>query len=130
MKQTQKDKAVNEAKKIAKLRDGYVCRKCTRSRAQGWQIHGAHIVPVGYGATAANPENIIALCAMCHSMGKTSAHDHPHEFVRWYDEKYPGEYDRLWKIAREYDANPFPKIDWIEKREELRVILKAMEGAC
>lgn len=113
-------KAVELAKKIAKERDGYQCQKCPRNKAQGWQMHGAHIMPETWQATCADPENIITLCAACHSMGGNSAHQNPIKFGRWFDEKYPGLYDRMEQKAVAYSQNPFPKIDWDEVIAELK----------
>jgi len=120
LRSKQKAKAVELAKKIAKERDGYQCQKCYRSRDQGWQIHGAHIVPVSFDKTAANLRNIIALCAACHSMGKYSAHDNPTDFSAWLETMYPGLSEELRAEAYEYDTNPFPKIDWVEEYERLK----------
>lgn len=119
-----KAKAVDLAKKVAKTRDGYVCQKSGKRKADGWQIHGAHIVPVSFDATAADPDNIISLSADMHSMGKYSAHDNPTDFSDWLEKKYPGRAKRLREIAYEYDKNPFPKIDWEEKIADLKQQLK------
>lgn len=116
-----KAKAVTLAKDIAKERDGWKCMKCGKRKSDGWQIHGAHIVPVSFDATAADPENIIALCAACHSMGKYSAHDNPTDFSAWLEFFYPGRAEKMRMIAYEYDKNPFPKIDWEEKIKELQM---------
>ena len=124
MKSSPKKTAIELAKKVAKERDGYVCQKCGKSRDGGWTMHGSHIMPVSWSGTAADPENIICLCATCHSMGKTSAHDDPVNFGRWFDAKYPGLYDRMHKKAIEYSANPYPKIDWIEVIDKLKDQLK------
>lgn len=125
-KTTPKSAAIKLAKDIAKLRDGYICQKCYRSKEQGWAIHGAHIMPVTYGGTAADPENILSLCAKCHSMGKTSAHQDPVGFGNWYESMYPGKYKKLRNKAIKYDKNPFPKIDWEELRQDLLKIKKKM----
>lgn len=125
-KKTQKDYAVDEAKRVAKLRDNYTCQKCNRSKKMGYQMHGAHIIPVEYDGTAADPENILCLCATCHSVGRTSAHEDPVKFGRWFDEMYPGLYDRMWQRAWEYIKNPFPKKDWKRIRQQLKEVLKQM----
>ncbi len=116
-----KTKCVDVAKKIAKIRDNYTCVKCGATR-ETRQIHGAHIMPVTYNGTAADPENIIALCSTCHSMGRTSAHQDPIQFGRWFEEMYPGRYDALNEKAQKYTKNPV-KIDWDEKRRELNGFL-------
>lgn len=123
-KKTWKTKAVDEAKRIAKERENYRCQKCPKTKEQGWQMHGSHIMPVEYGGTAADPDNILCLCASCHSMGRKSMHEDPIEFSRWYEEKFPGKYDILRKQALDYTKNPFPKINW----EDLCQILKEETG--
>jgi hypothetical protein len=120
MKTSDKKKAIDMAKLVAKERDGYVCQKCGRSREQGWTMHAAHIMPVSWSGTCADPENMLTLCATCHSMGKTSAHDDPVNFGRWFDEHYPGLYDKMRDKAFKYSSNPYPKINWVELREELK----------
>lgn len=120
MSSHEKIKSIMLAKAVAKERDGYVCQKCGRSREQGWAIHGAHIMPVSWSGTAADPENIIALCAKCHSMGRESAHEDPIGFSSWFNERYPGLYDRMHEKAIKYSANPFPKIDWVETIKDLK----------
>jgi len=112
--------AVNEAKRVAKDRDDWTCVRCGRSREQGWRMHGAHIMPVEWDGTAADPDNILTLCATCHSIGRASAHEDPVSFARWLDEKYPGLYDRMHQQAYKYSKNPFPKIDWTDVRDKLK----------
>jgi 5-methylcytosine-specific restriction endonuclease McrA len=113
-KKDYKKLAIKKAKTIAKERAGYVCEKCGRSKEEGWQIHGAHIIPVRYGHTAANPDNIISLCGKCHSLGRESAHENPTVFTHWLDAKYPGRADEMWKLAQ-----PTDKVDWKEIYENL-----------
>lgn len=122
-----KAKAIDIAKKIARARDGYQCQKCSRNKAEGWQMHGAHIIPVTWAATAADPENLLTLCARCHSMGPDSSHQNPVMFGRWFDEHYPGLYDRMMAKAVAYSQNPFPKIDWDLKLAELKAELKRFD---
>lgn len=125
-KKNLKTKAVDVAKTIAKVRDNYTCQKCGATR-ETRMIHGAHIMPVTYGATAADPDNILALCSTCHSMGKNSAHQDPIQYGLWFEEKYPGKYAKLREKAIAYDRNPFPKIDWEEVRIRLKKELDTME---
>lgn len=110
-------KAVIIAKEIAKIRDNYTCQKCGDKDKQ---IHGSHILPVTWGKTSAMPDNILALCAGCHKMKKDSWHEDPIANARWFENKYPGEYDRLMRIAVAYSQNPFPKIDWAEVLNDLK----------
>lgn len=120
MKTSSKKKAIDLAKQVAKERDGYVCQKCGRSRDQGWTMHGSHIMPVDWSGTAADPENIICLCAACHSVGRKSAHEDPVGFGVWFNKQYPGLYEKMQKKAYAYTANPYPKIDWDETIEKLK----------
>ncbi len=80
IRQTAEDRRWAEA---VKTRDGYACRRCIRSQAQGFQIQAAHIVPRGkrYPRTTLLVENGLAMCVDCH-LGW--AHDgNLREFVRW-----------------------------------------------
>lgn len=87
-------KAVTLAKEIAR-RQG-VCVKCGSTTRQ---LHGAHIFPVRYGNTAADPNNIISLCAYCHVYAKDSWHESPLENWEWFNQKFPGKYEELRKKA-------------------------------
>jgi 5-methylcytosine-specific restriction endonuclease McrA len=123
MKKTPKSLAVDEAKLLVKIRARYICEKCGRTRDQ-IQIHGAHIMPVTYNGTAAEPENILSLCAGCHSMGSKSAHQQPQEYVYWLDQTFPGRYQKMREMAQEYTRNPKPKKDWVQIRAELKKLIK------
>lgn len=126
-KKNLKDLAVDEAKLLVKLQHDYTCEKCNRAKPEV-AIHGAHIMPVTYAGTAADPENILCLCAGCHSMGPKSAHQQPHEFVYWMDEKFPGRYQKMKDRANEYSRNPIPKKDWQEIRENLKQQIKELRN--
>jgi hypothetical protein len=103
-----KKQCVELAKKI--VRSKGFCEKCGRTKQQGWQIHAAHILPVNYANTCAMTLNIIPLCASCHSVGRKSAHQNPHEFVVWFDQKYPGRYQLLNSIAQGNKKNDWSMI--------------------
>lgn len=81
-------------------------------------------MPVTWAATAADPNNILCLCAGCHSMGPNSAHQNPHKFVRWFEDTFPGRYDELEHKATEYSRTKFPKIDWEETYLTLKELYK------
>lgn len=115
-----KENAIKLAKQISKTRQNYECEKCDKTLARGWQMHGAHIMPVTWAKTAAMPENILCLCASCQSMGSNSQHQDPIPFSRWFDAKWPGRYDELRQLAVEYSRNPKPKIDWIDVLDDLK----------
>lgn len=117
-KSTAKSKAIELAKKIAKERDNYTCQRCSRSKAQGYKIDGSHILSVKYGLTAANPDNIIALCSQCHTGAADSWHDSPLTQPEWFNKKFPGLKDRLWKLA--YPSRPIKEWEWKEILLELK----------
>jgi len=119
-----KTKCVDVAKDISKMKANYICEKCGATR-EVRQIHGAHIMPATYNGTAADPENIITLCSTCHSIGRTSAHQDPIQFGIWFEDRYPGRYEKLNKKAQDYTKNPI-KIDWDELRQDLLKIKKSM----
>jgi len=120
-----KKKSIELAKKIVKDRAGWKCEKCGRTKKQGWQMHGAHIIPVEYSNTCCLVENIICLCAKDHSMGRDSAHEHPLLFSEWFNKKYPGRYDKLWEIARE--VRPIYSSEWEERYNELKKISHSLK---
>ena len=100
---------VDWAKKQAKDRDEWKCQFCGRT-GTGMQIHGSHILPEGaYPLMSAEPFNIITLCAEHHVGGINpylnrtfeSWHSHPHKFVKWFEEKWPGRYKELREMADE-----------------------------
>ncbi len=43
-------------------------------------------------------ENKIHLCGLCHSF----AHSYPNIFKVWLEEKYPGRYDKLIQLKKQY----------------------------
>src|SRR3990167_7895746 len=101
-------KCVAWAKTKAKERDGWKCLHCGRTKEQGWQMHGSHILPEGtYISMSADPENILTLCAKCHTGGmwknakEPAWHTDPVYFGRWTEEKFPGLYDKLRKKAQD-----------------------------
>ena len=125
MQNKYRKKCIELAKKISKERANYICEKCGRSKKQGWQMHGAHIIPVNYSGTCADPYNILCLCAACHSIGGKSAHQNPVEFSRWLDNRFPDRYDKLWLIA-----NSINKIDWIGLEIKLKIELNEIKKLC
>src|SRR3990167_4049610 len=63
-------KCVEIAKKKAKELVNYTCEHCGRTKKDGWQIHGSHIYSEGvYKSMSADVDNILALCATCHTGG-------------------------------------------------------------
>ena len=96
-------KATELAKVIAKERDHMTCQKCGNKGKDGYQIHGSHILSVGAHATlSADPYNIKALCANCHSPNRRGSwHDDPAPNIEWFKNKFPGRLEELYKRDRE-----------------------------
>ena len=113
---TFRQKAIEEAKRIAKERDEYTCQKCGATK-ETKQIHGSHIIPVkAAGIISADPENIIALCAGCHKWSGDSWHEDP-KGQKWFDEKFPGLYDRL---KAKHEVRPIKNYEWEEVWTKLK----------
>ena len=119
-------KCVTWAKLEARKRDKDACQYCGRTKAQGYMIHGSHILPEGtYVSMSADVDNIIALCAQHHlsgsnpRMGKSepSWHSHPLLFAEWFNKKYPGKKEELQKRAQEIKV-----VDWQKRWEEIKLI--------
>ena len=117
-------KCVTWAKLEARRRDGDRCQFCGVSRKQGYSIHGSHILPEGaYVSMSADPENIIALCAVHHLSGanprmgykEPSWHGDPLFFASWFKKKWPGRYEKLLLKARKLKV-----IDWEKKWKEIK----------
>ena len=91
-------KCVELAKHKARELVGDKCEHCGRSKAEGWQMHGSHIYSEGaYVSMSADVDNILCLCAMCHTGGMFRGgrtkmlcwHSDPVYFGNWFDNKYP-----------------------------------------
>jgi 5-methylcytosine-specific restriction endonuclease McrA len=80
-----------------KERDGWKCRRCGRSKAQGWAIHAAHVFSRRIKATRWDAQNLFSLCFVCHRW----AHDWPLEFHVWVrDQLGDAVYESLAERAR------------------------------
>jgi hypothetical protein len=78
-------------------------------------MHGSHILSVGaYPAMAAELNNILCLCAGCHKMKPDSWHKEPLKNADWFNKKWPGRKERLYKKAQQQT-----EVDWFMKLEEL-----------
>jgi len=112
---TIRTKAIDQAKLRAKERDSYTCQKNPNHTGQ---MHGSHIIPVGAGGIiAADPDNIITLCASCHKLAGDSWHEAPLE-QQWFHKKFPGRYDRL---KAKHETRPIKKYEWQEIYDKLKV---------
>lgn len=123
-------KCVGHAKTEAKIRDNYICQHCGKSKAQGWVIHGSHILPEGaYTLMSAEPYNIIALCSICHMGGYSSWgigiakvkswHGDPLYFSEWFNKKWPGRYDKLREMDKEKRTHV---VNWEKTYREFKLL--------
>ena len=124
-------KAVTLAKKIAVLLDKEICQHCGRSKLDGWQMHGSHIYPEGvYKSMSADVDNILCLCATCHTGGfwknsqKPSWHEDPCYFVFWFDRKYPERSENL--RLRSQVPKSCDLMFWQDKYQDLKDQLKKL----
>jgi len=92
-----REKAITTAKKIIRLAG--VCEKCGRTEKK-YQMQGVHIIPVRFGSTAADLDNLLCLCGFCHTADNDSAHLNEIEFHGWLDEYHPGRRERLKEKSR------------------------------
>ncbi len=109
-----KNKAINLAKKIVRER----INECERCGKKSGKFDGAHILPVRYAATAAEIDNILCLCAGCHTFSNDSCHRNPVSFTRWLDSYAPGRYERLLEKVR--STTQLSAEDWKLKYEALK----------
>jgi hypothetical protein len=111
--------AIKQAKALVRKKANYTCEKCGRSKAQGYKTDGAHIIPVSEcGLLAADPYDIICMCVRCHTFGGKAAHQYPHEFVKWFDIKFPGRHEKLKKINMV--VAPIKDYQWKEIYDKLK----------
>lgn len=97
------------------VRSQGVCDKCGTTR----NLQCAHVKSRKYLQTRWDFENSLCLCVKCHLYW---AHKEPHEFVRWFDEKFGGNlYDELTRRAKK-----IKKFDYEAKFEELKCIHKML----
>jgi len=116
-------KCIEIAKQIAKERDGYKCLKCGRTKEQGWQIHGSHIIGVGASPRmAVYPLNIKALCANCHT---SFWHSNPTKSGLWFTKKYPEWAKDLEKLRFKVEGD-LKKTNYEKKLVELKEELKTL----
>lgn len=117
-------KCVTWAKLEARKRDNDTCQYCGKSKAQGYAIHGSHILPEGtYVSMSADVDNIIALCSVHHlsganpRMGKKepSWHGDPLLFAKWFENKWPGRHHELMVRARENKV-----VNWEKRWQEIK----------
>lgn len=72
-------------------RDGNACVSCGGTT----QLAMAHILPQGtYKRVRFEPDNIMTMDYKCH-LGNDGWHKNPLKWRAWFDEQYPGKYERL-----------------------------------
>ena len=70
-----------------------ICAKCGNPR----MLQSAHVLSKGpQSRLRFEPDNLMPLCGGCHLYW----HQRPKEALEWFDEKYPGRYERLQIAAR------------------------------
>lgn len=93
--------AIEDAKELAKRRDGFTCQVCGKKKGEA-QIQGSHVFSVSvHPHLAGDVENIKALCAYHH---KWWWHSSPIDASDWFQGKFP---ERIKSLKN--------KIDKIEK---------------
>ena len=109
-------KMVELAKTEAKERDNYTCRKCGRSKRNGYKIDASHIFPEGrYHGMSAMIENIDAMCSSCHMWW----HESPAESGAWFKAKFPERYKKLKALSLKIIQNDWKKL-YETNKEEIR----------
>lgn len=69
------------------VRNRGVCDKCGNTTG----LQCAHIISRNFSATRHDLDNALCLCSGCHMFW----HHEPIEATRWFENKYPGRYDKL-----------------------------------
>jgi len=90
-------KCVEIASKIVCWQSRYRCAMCGRLGNEE-EICCHHIVYRSFGNTTALLENLLPVCAICHS----DIHHDEKRFKAWLEMSRPGLYEKLWAIAREF----------------------------
>ena len=94
-------------------------------------MQGSHIHPEGvYKSMSADPDNILCLCAKCHTGGfwknsnEPSWHEDTVYFVDWFEKNYP-ERDKELKERKKHTVN-CDEYYWDNKLKELKQIWKSL----
>lgn len=104
------------AKKIAKIRDNYTCRRCWKTKKQWASIHWSHIICEKRDhRLAGNPDNIVALCYSCHFNFR---HKHPVEAYKRLDSYSPWLQDKLWVMYQKHQTMWSIWIVFAEEQQE------------
>jgi hypothetical protein len=111
-----KKKAIALAKALVRSRG--LCEMCG---SKDNQLHGSHIFPEPFHVVAANPRNIVCLCASCHKLSKFSWHQSPVHGVKWLERTHPGRIEELEDII-----NKDEPVDWKATCESLQERVKSL----
>lgn len=115
-----RQKAVEIAKKLAKIRDKNICQKCGKL-CKGANAHGSHVYSEGaYPNISAEVDNIKCLCYRCHFQWW---HKEPMDAKDWFAKKFPRRAKKLLKIK-----NELIKRDWEQVHLDLKEELRRLEG--
>jgi HNH endonuclease len=85
--------------KWIRTRDG----RCQADEPHAGNLQAAHLISRSYKAIRTNTKNVTTLCAK-HHMYFTH---HPLEWENWVEDKWPGRWDELKRLALTYE-----KVDW------------------
>lgn len=84
---------------IVLQRAGHRCERCKG----GWvdTIHPHHVkAKKSWPSLRHEPENGVALCPDCHTLGPDAAHRKPRAFLLWFKSRWPGRFDSLSSLAK------------------------------
>jgi hypothetical protein len=101
--------------KLVRKRDGS-CLRCGKRET----LQCSHVMPRTYLSVRWLPENAITLCYSCHIHWW---HKYPHEAVAWFDEKFPGRYQKIRELA-----NQHIKVDREETLKELKISYENLQN--
>lgn len=91
-KQKLREKLEKLVSEYVKLRDGYICQKCS-IRVEGSNCHASHVIPKSHGdALRFDPLNLKVLCMHCHLHWW---HKNPLEAQEWFKDKFLSKYEYL-----------------------------------
>lgn len=98
------------------------CENCQKTKADGWQLHGAHILGVGaHIRVCSDLRNGFSLCASCHRYFE----DNPFDFVEFVNGSWAEKYmTTLRRLARPGG----PKISWDDRIDFLKEIRRAIKA--
>ena len=110
--------AANLARAIWRTK-GY-CEDCGRTKADGWQMQGAHVFGTGaYPRLAGDIRNGMCLCAACHRKWTNNP--------EWYVFVQQSRLEKYYKTLLGMSTN-WQKVNWLDRIDFLRELLRAIEA--